>query len=139
MSFLGGSDCGPGNPLQSLLKHNERDTSVLHDRWMQQPGPSSVGGGAGAGMHGMRIQQQPGLGGGQQVVMDREMQNFYAARPNAGGQGGDAFAMEHHKNVRIHAQYPSRAELGCTITTAILFTLPATSSIGAAFLRRLTY
>ena len=98
------ADCGPINPLQSLLKHSERDASVQHDRFTQIPGPSGTAANGSFRNGGVPAQQQQqqqqhpvGFGHGfSQADLDREMQQFGFGGGNVGGPVGaeGAFAME---------------------------------------------
>lgn len=87
MSFMNGPDCGPVNPLQSLLKHAERDASIQHDRFQPAAGPSST-----AASNGMRTAASP-AGAMSQAELDREMQQFGFGLPGQ-RDAGAAFAME---------------------------------------------
>ena len=89
---MNGTDCGPVNPLQSLLKHAERDASIQHDRFSSQAGPAASAGPS----NGMRT---AGAAAGMlsQADLDREMQQFGFGLPgqrDAGPGGPGAFAME---------------------------------------------
>ena len=103
MSLFGsGADCGPVNPLQSLLKHSERDASSQFDRFTQLPGPSTTS-------NGLRTQQQRGPQNG-----DAEMQRFFAGNPvNHTGipasSGMDGFAMQALHQEVASMQHQNRA------------------------------
>lgn len=93
------ADCGPINPLQSLLKHSERDASIQHDRFAQIPGPSGTTSNGSFRNGSVPAQQQHpgGFGPGfSQADLDREMQQFGFGGGSAGGPVGaeGAFAME---------------------------------------------
>ena len=104
------ADCGPINPLQSLLKHSERDASVQHDRFTQIPGPSGTASNGsfrnGGAPPAQQQQQHPGgFGHGfSQADLDREMQQFGFGGGNVGGPVGaeGAFAMEAMKRELAH-------------------------------------
>lgn len=92
---MNGPDCGPVNPLQSLLKSQEQDGSIQRDRFQQVPVAGT------SGTSSMRT--HPGgaaaLGGMTQADLDREMQQFSFGMPgqvHAGHRptGSDAFAMD---------------------------------------------
>ena len=82
---MNGPDCGPVNPLQSLLKHSERDSSIQGDRFQQIPSTSNgyIPG------QGMRTGTNNELGS---TNLDMEMNQFYSGTPASGGAG--AFTME---------------------------------------------
>lgn len=90
---MGGPDCGPVNPLQSLLKSHEQDASIQRDRFQQVPTASTSNGAS------MRTQHTAAMGPMTQADLDREMQQFSYGMPgqmHAGPSSGpaDAFAME---------------------------------------------
>jgi hypothetical protein len=92
---MGGPDCGPVNPLQSLLKSQEQDGSVQRDRFQQVPIAGTSNGAS------MRTQNTNGMTGTfTQADLDREMQQFSFGMPGqmhagpSGPAGADAFAME---------------------------------------------
>lgn len=92
---MGGPDCGPVNPLQSLLKSQEQDGSVQRDRFQQIPTAGTSNGAS------MRTQNPNAMGGAfNQADLDREMQQFTFGMPGqmhagpSGPAGADAFAME---------------------------------------------
>lgn len=94
MSFMGGPDCGPVNPLQSLLKSQEQDASIQRDRFQQVPIAGSSNGAS------MRTQHNGPMGAMTQADLDREMQQFSFGLPGqmhagpSSGHAADAFAME---------------------------------------------
>lgn len=98
MSFMNGPDCGPVNPLQSLLKHSEKDTSIQHDRFQQMPYNPAAGGAA---------SMRSGPGPASNVDLDREMQQFYTSGPSGSTshqhfQPGPSSGISH-----LHHQHPS--------------------------------
>ena len=90
MSFMNGPDCGPVNPLQSLLKHAERDASIQHDRF-NPAGPAQQQGQG----NGMRTGSSNAGAMMNQADLDREMQQFGFGLPGQRDAGASsAFAME---------------------------------------------
>lgn len=83
-----GADCGPVNPLQSLLKATERDASIQHDSFH-----STLPGQLRAGSSSMRT------GGSNGHALDEEMRAFHA-----GSGAKDPFQMEQIQRELLHFQ-----------------------------------
>lgn len=73
-SLVGGSDCGPSNPLNSLLKHQNNDSSLHSSTFASQGGP------------GPSLRSRQGTPGPSHQEADR----FFQGGPG----GGSNFGME---------------------------------------------
>lgn len=94
---MGGPDCGPINPLQSLLKSQEQDPSIQRDRFQQV---NNIPGSSSNGQASMRTHGNMAGMPMTQADLDREMQQFSFGLPghmHAGpstSSSSNAFAME---------------------------------------------